>query len=145
MISKNHPAADPWMTEEDVFGVVLSVQPESSITLLDNKGLPIVGKDGKQVRMPGIPNVEVAFPEDDYEGGFYLPADCLEVLKVSKDSNVPPENPANPPANPDPTRRVGLPQGGSGGLGKLTIDQFSIQLTLVSDYFLAFIFRRLWL
>ena len=98
VISKNHPAADLWMTEEGVFGVVLSVWPPSLITPLDNKGLPILGKDGKQVRMPGIPDVEVAFPENDYEGGMYLPADCLKLLKVRKDSNVPPENSVNPPA-----------------------------------------------
>ena len=98
VISKNHPAVEPWMTEKGVVGVVLSVWPGSKITPLDNKGLPIIGKDGKEVRMPGIPYVEVAFPEDDYESGFCLPADCLEVLEVSKDSNVPPDNSANPPA-----------------------------------------------
>ena len=94
VISKDHPSADPWMTKEGVFGVVLSVQPESTIILVDTEGNPIYGKDGKQVRMPGIPDVEVAFPENDYQGGLYLPADCL---KLRENSNVPPENPVKPP------------------------------------------------
>jgi hypothetical protein len=70
---KDHPFLEAWMRAPGVVGVVLSVQPESIITIL--------GKDGKQVRIPGIPRVEVAFSEDDYEGGFYLPADCVKVLE----------------------------------------------------------------
>ena len=67
------------MREEGVFGVVLSVLPESTATACDKDGKIIFDKDGKELRMPGIPSVEVAFPEYDYAGGYYLPADCLKV------------------------------------------------------------------
>ena len=78
VICKDHPSLYQWMREEVVFGVVLSVQPAETVTARYKNGLPIFGKDGKELRIPGIPRVEVAFSDNDYEGGFYLPADCLK-------------------------------------------------------------------
>ena len=79
VICKDHPSVEAWMREEGVFGVVLSVEPPSLITPLDKNGVPVLGKDDKQVRMPGIPLVEIAFPEEKYQGGRFLPADHLKV------------------------------------------------------------------
>ena len=84
-ICKNHPFVDPWMREEGVFALVLSVQPPPTIIACDNTGEVIKDKHGNPVRMPGIPLVEIAFPEEDYEGGLLLPADCLKVLEEDED------------------------------------------------------------
>ena len=78
-ICKDYGLLEPWMREEGVFAVVLSVQPPPTITPHDENDLPLLGKDGKEVRMPGIPLVEIAFPEEGYEGGRFLPADHLKV------------------------------------------------------------------
>ena len=79
VVCKDHPFVDPWMREEGVFGIVLSVRPGPRIIARHTNGEPIIGKDGKEVRMPGISRVEVAFPEDDYDGGLFLPANCIEM------------------------------------------------------------------
>ena len=84
-ICKNHSFVDPWMREEGVFALVLSVQPPPTIIACENTGEVIKGKHGKEVRMPGIPLVEIAFPEDEYEGGLLLPADCLKVREEDED------------------------------------------------------------
>ena len=86
VICKDHPSVEAWMREEGVFGVVLSVDPPSIITLHDDQGNPILGKDGKEVRMPGIPRVEVTFSEDDSRGGIYLPADCVKLCEDDEDA-----------------------------------------------------------
>jgi hypothetical protein len=86
VICKDHPAVHEWMRAPGVFGVVLSIQPESVITLRDKNGDPILDKDGKQVRIPGIPRVEVAFPEDDYQHGLSFPADCLKMREDDEDA-----------------------------------------------------------
>ena len=93
VVCKDHPSVEAWMRKEGVFGVVLSVQPESIITLRDDQGNPIIGKDGKEVRMPGMPHVEVTFSEDDRTppqgglgGGFYLPADCVKVCEEDEEA-----------------------------------------------------------
>ena len=78
-ICKDYGLLKPWMREEGVFAVVLSVQPPPTITPHDENDQPLLGKDGKQVRIPGIPLVEIAFPEEGYEGGRFLPADHLKV------------------------------------------------------------------
>ena len=87
VVCKDHPFVEGWMRAEGVLAVVLSVQTPSVITLLDEKGKPILDKDKKEVRIPGIPRVEVAFSEDDYGAAFYLPADCLKVLEYEDDED----------------------------------------------------------
>ena len=79
VICKDHPFLEAWMKEEGAFGVVLSVEPPSIITLRDKKDNLILDKNNQEVRMPGIPRVEVDFSEDDYGRGFYLPADCVKL------------------------------------------------------------------
>ena len=86
VVCKDHPFVEAWMREEGAFGVVLSVDPPSLITLRDDQGKPILGKDGKQVRMPGMPHVEVTFSEDDSRGGIYLPADCVKLREDDEDT-----------------------------------------------------------
>ena len=78
-ICKDHPSVEAWMREEGVFAVVLSIQPPPTITPHDENDQPFLGKDDKEVRMPGIPLVEIAFPEEKYQGGRFLPADHLKV------------------------------------------------------------------
>jgi hypothetical protein len=85
VVCKDHPSVEAWMTEKGVFGVVLSVQPESVITLRDKNGVPVLGKHGKEVRIPGIPRVEVAFSEDEPSGAFYLPVDCVKLREDAED------------------------------------------------------------
>ena len=91
-ICKDHSFVDPWMREEGVFALVLSVQPPRTIIACDKTGEPILGKDGERVRMPGIPLVEIAFPEDEYEGGLLLPADCLKVREEDEDQEADKDN-----------------------------------------------------
>ena len=57
VVCKDHPFVDLWMREENVLGVVLLVELESIITACDKNGQPIKGKDGKELRIPGIPSV----------------------------------------------------------------------------------------
>ena len=88
VICKDHPLVDPWMREEGVFALVLSVQPSSTITPHDENDQPFLGKDGEEVRMQGIPLVEIAFPEDEFEGGLFLPADHLKVHEEDEDEEA---------------------------------------------------------
>jgi hypothetical protein len=83
---KTDPSLQDWMKAPGVFGVVISVWTPPTITPLDNEGQPILGRDGKPVRMPGIPRVEVAFPETDYERGTTIPADCLKIRADDEDA-----------------------------------------------------------
>ena len=87
VICKDHPSVEAWMTEEGAFGVVLSVEPPPLITPLDKNGVPILGKDGKEVRMPGIPRVQVTFSEDDPNAAFYLPADCVKLREDAENDD----------------------------------------------------------
>jgi hypothetical protein len=84
VICKDHPFVDPWMREKGVFGLVLSIKPPKTITLVDEYGYDRYDKDGNRVRIPGISDVEVAFPETDYEGGLFLPADYLEMREYDE-------------------------------------------------------------
>ena len=45
VICMDHPFMDPWMREEGLFGVVLSVQPKETGTACDKNGLAIFGKE----------------------------------------------------------------------------------------------------
>ena len=87
-ICKDYGLLEPWMREEGVFAVVLSIQPPPTITPHDENDQPLLGKDGKQVRMPGIPLVEIAFPEEKYQGGRFLPADHLKVREENEDQEA---------------------------------------------------------
>ena len=87
-ICKDYGLLEPWMREEGVFAVVLSIQPPPTITPHDENDQPLLGKDGKEVRIPGIPLVEIAFPEDEYEGGRFLPADHLKVREEDEDQEA---------------------------------------------------------
>ena len=91
-ICKDHSFVDSWMREEGVFALVVSVQPPPVIIACDETGEPIVGKDGERVRMPGIPLVEIAFAEDEYESGLLLPADCLKVREEDEDQEADKDN-----------------------------------------------------
>ena len=85
VICKDHPSVEAWMREEGVFGVVLSVEPPSLITPLDKNGVPVLGKDGKQVRMPGIPRVQLTLSEAEPSAAFYLPVDCVKLREDAED------------------------------------------------------------
>ena len=93
VVCKDHPFLEAWMKNKGAFGVVLSVEPPSIVTAYDKEGNPILDKDGNEVRMPGIPRVEVTFSEDDRTppqgglgGGFYLPANCVKLREYDKDA-----------------------------------------------------------
>jgi hypothetical protein len=87
-ICDDYLTVQPWMRKKGVFRVVRGVMEPPTFTPIINKpnfdekkkllNKKVIDTDGNEVRMPGIPFVQVSFPQDDYEDTYLIPANCLK-------------------------------------------------------------------